>query len=590
MVTVVSRPLGHKLGTTLFDATVSNNSGVAQVTTVLPHGLTTGNYVFIDSDFDSYNGYKFVHVVSSTAFKISDSENGDLSPFKQIASIGYYKSELDHGYSSVHLPIVYELHSDKFPNNELDETYSTRVVSSFVNSNGYTQLNLSVDLYDYRKLDFIILKGDGPLAGPYQIVNSVDANSPIINLAYKSINDFSPYVVEQYYNNYYIGVNVYSGLDVDHRWVVEKPFKLVATLKFVPDDNGNVKFSVSEILKTDIITRNNLSLDTLPNNLDFFTEFYISYFEGYDVSDNVNITAFVSDSVTDSFIGQAINSQTEFKSIDAGFLSDYINSSLTPGRFLTIQERPQIYVGYFFDMSFINTLNGVNVLVTVNKKFEGYIFSTEVITLENPGKGILRLPIDAENGYDEYCIQARTPDSTVTIVIPPATFDLSTFIQSGAGQNWMISSMPRFTNAGGSASKDLYISFPTISGNDYAFTVYFTVFVNSNTITFALIDSVSDVSAIIHTESALAPGNYTRSFTIHSTSNKALFSVEIDANFVGSDIRINSITHGTSTTETITVPGTILTEQFCMDVVDECNTFADGNARLLEDGNIRIIE
>lgn len=595
MVSVINRPVGHKFGTGLIDASVSNSSGIALFTTVTPHGMTTGNYVYIDSDFDSYNGVKYVHVISLTSFKVSDSENGTLSPFKQNAIAGFYISELEHGWSCVHLPIVYELHSNLFPNNELDESYSPRTIGSFSNSNGYTVLNLSLDLYNYRNLDFIVLIGDGPLSGPYQIVNAIDANSPIINLAYSASNDFSVYRVEQYYNNYFIGVNIYAGLDVDHDWQAEKPFKLIATLKLVPDSNGDVKFSIAEILKSQITTRNNLSLDTLPNNLDFFTEFYISYFEGYDVSDNVTITKFQSASTIDSFIGQAVNAITAFKSLNSGYLSDYINSDETTGQWLTIQERPAAIVGYYFDLSFINTVNMVDVLVTIYKKYQGYVYQTDIITLHSPGKGVLRLPIVAENGFDEYCISAKTPESTVTIIIPPANFDLSTFGQVGNFSRglWMISSTPVYNRTGYNSSYTLFTNYITLNGIGYVFSFDITIFVcpPGTAIDFFLYDLSLGSGLIIHTEPFSAPGNYTGSFTINSLGRDGFGLYAYATNPADNiNLRINSITHGTSTTETITISGVDLTEQICIDIVDECDTYTEGNARLTENGNIRILE
>jgi hypothetical protein len=594
MVTVISRPLQHKLDLSLNDGAITNSSGDALVTTMVSHGLTTGGYVYIESNIETYNGFKEVDIISPVTFKIKENLL-DYTPFRQNADISFQKSLMEHGYQSVHLPIVYELHSDKFPNNELDETYAPRTITGFSNQNGYTVLDLSVDIYDPHKLSFIILKGTGPLAGPYQIVNFVDANSPGINLAYKSTNDFSPYVVEQYYNNYYIGVNIWGGLSSGHRWETDKPMELMATLKQIPDSNGNIRFSISEIIKAKIQVRNNLTLDTLPNNLDFFTEFYIEYFESYDVTDNTTISTFVGDTTTDSFIGQGINSDMPFKSVDSGGMSDYISSGDSLGQWLILQERPFAVVGFFFDMSFINTENLVDILVTILKKYQGYTFATEVTTIENPGRGVIRFPIDAQMGYDEYCIQARTPDSTVEITIPPSEFDLSTFTQGGGGGSWVISAHPTYYSfdsglGTGAASMFLGTPFPTVNGTDYLFSFDITTYAPNMLLYFALIND--DLSgAIVQSEGYYTvPGNYSGSFTIHS-SGRTRFGIGIDSNFTNANnIRINSITHGTETTETITIPGVVLTEQICIDILEECATFSDGNARLTESGDIRIIE
>lgn len=612
MVTVLSRPIGHKLDLAINDATISNSGGSALVSTMLPHGLVDGAYVYVESDFDSYNGYKSVNVIGPTSFKLMDNLS-DHTPFKQNANIVFTKSVLDHGYSAVHLPIVYELHSNKYPNNELDESYSPRTVTSQSSENGYTVLNLSLDIYDPRKLGWIILNGDGPLAGPYQIIDFDDANSPVITLAYNPDNDFSPYLVEQYYYNYFIGVNVYAGLDTDHRWESLKPFTKIGTLKFVPDSNGNVKFSISELLKSQMELRNNLTLDTLPNNLDFFSEFYIEYFESYDISDNTSISTFTSDVTTDTFVGQAINAKLPFKALDSGFMSDYINYGDQYAQWLTLQERPLAVVGYYSDLSFINTQNMVNVIITILKRFEGYTYGTDTIIIDEPGKGVLRIPITAENGFDEYCIQAKTPETTIEIPIPPAEFDLSTFTETNYPGNgaWNLShsdpNAPWYLDVSGVGpsdptirSRSLGTPFIFIVGDSYTFgyAIDFDLIPATTfpcTIYFIQQNSDGTGSNLVYSQTFNTSGHYEDSFTFISSVNRDRIAIYVERD-ARSESTINwifylrSVSHGAGTTETVTIPGIKLTEQLCIDIVDECDTYTSGNARLTEGGETRILE
>jgi hypothetical protein len=156
--------------------------------------------------------------------------------------VEYRVSVLQHGWLAVNQPIVYELGSDLWPNNQPEEAYTPRVVDSQADAEGYTQLNLSTALSFPYALDFIELVGTGSLAGAYQIVRVLQPWSIVINLAYDATNDFTGYQVVKYYNNYCINVDVYAGLDFYHPWYSEKPYTLAATLRFTPDSDGEVKF------------------------------------------------------------------------------------------------------------------------------------------------------------------------------------------------------------------------------------------------------------------------------------------------------------------------------------------------------------
>lgn len=55
MVTVVKTPQGHKIIDTPVDATIIG-AGLEALVVIPYHDLTTGDYVYITSDIDEYNG------------------------------------------------------------------------------------------------------------------------------------------------------------------------------------------------------------------------------------------------------------------------------------------------------------------------------------------------------------------------------------------------------------------------------------------------------------------------------------------------------------------------------------------------------
>lgn len=567
-LTLLNRPIGHRLNDTLVDAVIiDDGTGDALVYTEIAHLLSDGDYVYIESNFDSYNGFLYVDSIAYDSFKIRSSEAGSYVDYVQDATIQYRTSVLNHGWQAVHLPIVYELESDLWPNNVAEEAYTPTTIVSQADENGNTLLNLSVGISGATALNFIELVGDSDLAGPYQILQVDNPWAIVINLAYDAANDFTGLQVVNYYNNYAINVEVWAGLDAGHRWVAKKPYELAATLKFIPDSEGKIKFSIADILKGYITTRNNLTLDTLPNNLDFHVSFYIKYYESYDQSDGEDITTFEGPVTTDTFEGHAVNSMMPFKSLNSGHMSDYVNEGSFLARWLTLFDRPLLIVGRFFDISFINQYNGLDVIITKG--------GATYLTITNPGQGVIRVPVVAESGETEICLQALVSGSAV--------LSLSAFLNHDTGgPAWTLGANPTVnTGAGLPRTDDLYIPFPFIAGATYTFTVDYnctaapvgTLGLGAGDASFNNIDSDTDV---------LAAGSNTATFTLVATEDMVYLTLNA----------------GTVNPETVTITGisysiaeTIITEQICCDVIDECSpTFVDDILRITEASQARIIE
>jgi hypothetical protein len=595
LLTVINRPLGHRLTDAELDASVTDSSGEALFTTSFSHGLVAGDYVYVLSNFEAYNGYKYVYSPTYNTFKLRDSVDGDIVPYYQDGDVVYRISVLQHGWSAVNQPIVYELESDLFPNNIDEEAYTPNIVISQADAEGYTLLNLSAALSDPTELSWIELVGSGSLAGPYQIITVLQPWQIIINLDYDASNSFGGYQIVKYYKNYCIKVEVWSGVGAEHPWFAEKPFELAAVLQYVPDENGRAKFSIAEILRGYINTRNNLTLNTLPNNLDFMTAFYIVYFESYDTSDGSEITTFEGDPTQDTFEGHAVNASMPFKSLYQSFMSLYVNEDVYLAQWLCIQDQPVTIVGYFFDLSFINSLLGVDIQIIEN----GVLSQTIV----NPGVGVIRVPFDFL-AAGEYCIQAITsgtaeiPGVTSSITLPA----LALGANQGIGTSWTTGANPSVSLTAtapleAEQSKQWVQSYAFIYGYTYEFTPDID-YVNDSLcfIRFQILDA-SDNILIEESESLSAgAGSETTpiSFVAPFGAVKYAYFFEF-INGIGTNtntVDIDSIT-ATQTTPTIpAVDAQDITEVICVTVLEECDDtiIADDNIRLLEDGDFRILE
>lgn len=609
-VTVISRPEGHKLNNTLINAVIVDSSGDALIYTAGGHGLADGDYVFIESDFDRYNGFKYVDSVAYDSFKIRESEAGDNIRFVQNADISYFVSVLEHGYQSAHLPIVYELESDLWPTNVDAEAYTPITIVSQEDVNGYTCLNLSTGISDVLDLDYITLIGSGSLSGPYQVLSVISAWKIVINLVYDSDNTFSDYHIEKYYNNYFVRVDVYAGLPYYHTWVDEKTYELAGTINLIPDSDGLMKFSINEILLGYINTENNLSLDSLPNNIDFMTAFYIVYSEYYDVSDGTTITSMSASQQVDSFEGYAINSQMPFQNVGSGFMDDYVSEESNPSRWLTYLDVPQAYVNRIFDLSFINRFSDSDIQITIFKLLNGIVLNTEYITYDNPGNGILRVIFTPSSGYDQYCLQAESSGSpeiignTTSVSLPALSDGINVSTGFPGEVSWTLGATPNIV-LGGSVGISKYSKpwkqlYSFIDGNSYSITYSVSrsgMPVGSNIqISFVVLNSVGSVVASKVTTNSSGSSTITSTITFTANDCVSYYISIVHTNggvFSGSGAyTITATSPATTTTPTIpAVPSQIITEQICIDIIDECDsTFTNDDLRLTEGGNLRQIE
>lgn len=587
-LSLIKRPIGHKLSVTAQSGTAYDLAGDVGIYTGTAHGLTDGDYVYIDSNIDAYNGFRYVDSVAYDTFKLKESENGDYIQFKQAVELTFYISVLNHYWQCVHLPIVYELESDISPSNIGEESYLPNTVVSYSNNAGYVQLNLAQALSDPEELTKIELVG-GTMAGVYQILTVLQPWQVVIDLVYSASYSFTGSVVVKYYDNYTINVNVYAGFENGHPWESVKPFELAVTLKFIPDSNNRVKFSIAEILKGYIETRNKLDLDTLPNNTDFMVSFYIAYFETYDQSDGTTVSTFTGTVTTDDVIGYAVNAMLEFKNQNSGHMSDYVAVENYPAPWLTLFDTPIIIIGQFFDISFINPLDA-DIVITNFKSIGGIVTDTEITTIPNPGKGILRIPLVGESGYDQYCIQASALESSIALPSLSSGVNIA-----GPDTDWTTGVNPSVNLVYGGAGitlSDIWANnYAFIAGNTYnlAFSIdyVFGASAVNATIRFVLLDAANNVLDTINSSNlAAGSGTYVGpvSFTAPEGAVKYGFYVRVSSIIAGNDtVDIDSISG--------TLPAQVITEQICIQVLEECDsTFLNDDLRLTEGDELRALE
>jgi hypothetical protein len=438
-ITVIKRPQGRVLSTSGVSAVVSDSSGTALFTDVA-HGLVDGDYIYIDSDISSYNGYWYVDQQTVDTFIIKEYLTATAQAYVVAATITYYKSIYTHGWSCVHLPIVYKLKSDAWPVNGLD---TAQTITTFTNYNGYTYIQAAGDIKTTgtaSALEQVILSGTS-VDGVYQIINWFSDTNFVIDLAYSAANVLSSGTVEYYYYNYHAKVRVYGGIAAGHTWTAQKPYELIAEIKAVPDSSGIITVSIEEILKSQINPlNNNTILDTLPNNIDAWCNFYITYAESYDDSNMYTVSEYTGSYTNDSstFEGYAVNAILPFKSIDAGFMSDYfpyngfggsfsnVTDPLTPPtKFLTNFTTPKIFSGYYYDLSLI--WPGLAVGYTKTDRYlNGFLLSSTVGYFAGTNdEGVSRVEIAVTGSEDRIDFNIYTGTPPINYSFDTITIDVA---------------------------------------------------------------------------------------------------------------------------------------------------------------------
>lgn len=438
-LSVVQRPLGLLVDEYAGSGDVwTFTNGSTTLTCATNHIQTTGSYIYFPDG--QALGFWYVTSVDATKIKISEYPGASFYTFKGVGTIlsrftytnvfptasgtSYLGAE-SLSWNAVHLPIVYKLQSTLWPTNSVD---TARTVSSYANDNGYVKLTLSGTLTStVTELEFVKVTFTGGTSAIYQILTWYSNSVVTINLAYIGGITFTS--VQYYYNNYHAKIRIYAGLASTHTLAAYKPYTLITEQKCVPDSTGLITININEFLKQQIgILKNDLNAGTLPNNIDAFCQFYISYAEAYDYSvGGYTLLDFVGtytdDSVPEIYSDvvnfYAVNASLPFKNTYSGLMGDYVGVMASPPlvvgplqlNFLTPTLYPVITSGQFFDISFINQFGGDTYQLCMRREVlvNGSIVGTFFDNIANNGPGVYRYPVTI-SAFNEDTIYLRIVD------------------------------------------------------------------------------------------------------------------------------------------------------------------------------------
>lgn len=541
-LTVIQRPQGHVLSTTANTATVTSSSGA--LFTDVAHGLNPGDYIYVYSEVSSYNGYWYVSDTTNDTFKIKEYNTATAESFVVVTTVTYYTSINTHGWSCVHLPIVYKLLSDAWPTNGLD---TARTITTFSNYNGYTYIVASGDIKTTgtaSALEQVILSGTS-VDGVYQITNWFSDTNFVIDLPYSAGNVLSSGTVEYYYYNYHAKIKVYGGISAGHTWQAQKPYELLATIKAVPDSSGIITVNINDILKDKIsVLNNNTLLDTLPNNIDAWCNFYITHAESYDDSNMYTVSEYTSSYTDDSsnFEGYAVNSILPFKSINSGYLSEYLGVR----KFLTAFYEPTLFNGYYFDIGFINDFNNTTAELKRENYSDGSLSSTSYQIITSYDDGVYRVPVVQHGSEDRI---------DLTIVSRPTLQALASWTNQGSGTNWTLGANPSLTlSASFASSKLLAGTYTMLSGIEYSITYSLDLAgtpSNLSSLDLYLLDASLNTVGFYHIADDLSSnGNYSNTVSLTPSSNGAYIAFQFSVIDVLANVTVdvNSVSASTSVT------------------------------------------
>lgn len=433
--TILERPIGVILGDCV-DASINEDYNNFATVNSTAHGLSDNNWVYIQSNIEDYNGFWQIDVINSGEFALRNPD-GTYVPYIQDADITYCPQIATHGWSCVHLPITYRISNNRYPTNSVD---TARTVSTLANNNGFVQLGLSGSLGTFEDLSFVKISGssNSNINGVWQILDKLSSSSVILNIPFSSVTAATIIgaTVQLYYGNYNTVVEVYAGINASHQWASVKPYELVATLYLTPDSNNEVFFSIADLLKDYVKTENNLLLGTLPNNTDFWTNFYIKTSERYDSSNGYSVTSFQTGFETDTFEGTAVNAKLAFKNIHSGSLSEYLMTNTT-AKFLTLFTIPVLFAcgddtpDCYSDISFILPEGYENVNMVQEYYSNGVLGSTIPISVWGSGDGgLFRVAITPNCSYDRLDVSLVALDEVINTAFSSAEQE------STADVNW----------------------------------------------------------------------------------------------------------------------------------------------------------
>lgn len=527
-LSVVKRPIGLKISSVTSTGTYT--AGSPNVTNTVG-GLVYGDYIYIAEG--EAQGFWYVNLVGSDIYELREYPTAPAYTFIGSGTLTWYDCDYVGNFNAVHNPIVYKLASTLWPTNSVD---TARTVSSYANDLGYTKLTLS-GTHGTTELEFVKVTFTGGTTEVYQVLTWYSTTVITINLPYRAGITFVS--VQKYYSDYHARIKVYAGLSASHTLEDAKPYEELAEIKAIPDSSGVITVNINEILKSKIeILKNNLNLGSLPNSIDSFCQFYITYAEAYSYSEGgYTLLDYVGSYTNDSANADlyAINASMAFKNTYSGMMSEYVYLSGKPLKFLTPFRTPVLFattsrtlgpVSQFFDISFINTISGIP-----NMKREVYrngtIVGTYIDSISSLGVGVYRYELD-RSVYLEDRID-------LTLFYPVTLVSLSSFTNQGAGDVWTLGATPSITSSAAGATRNLVGSLVALVGD--SITITFNVTISGGD--FLEYGIMTSSFSVITSSTVTSSGTVNYAITV--PSGAAYFYFEANPNGVPMTVTVNSI-------------------------------------------------
>lgn len=437
-LSVVKRPQGYVLDTTLVTSTSISTAGSDVVVTKNAHGLVTGDIIYVTSGESEFLGYWYVSILGVNTFNLREYATAAnltaiLIGVNPLKNISWYKSVSTHKWNCVHLPIIYKLKSDIWPINGAD---TARTITTFSNYNGYTYIVASGDIKatgTASSLEQVVLSGTS-VDGIYKIIQWFSDTNFVINLPYSAGNTLSSGTVQYNYYNYHARIKIFAGLDTSLSFHAKNDYVQVAEVRCVPDSTGVIILNIAEYVKKQInILTNDPSKYPMPHNLDAFCNFYITYAESYDDSNGYVVSQFTSSYTSDlgTYFGCALNAKLPFKTRSSGAMSQYVTNVAIAtlgikGKFLTAFTRPVLFPGKYFDISFLATNTGTGFFLRREIYLAGVLKDVQYDAIPAIGEGVYRMPI-SRSGWSEDRIDITVFNTTSSIALTETlTIDVET--------------------------------------------------------------------------------------------------------------------------------------------------------------------
>lgn len=310
-------------------------------------------------------------------------------------------------WNAVNLPLQYTIGNDKWPLNSVDAIDTITAVND---KNGYAQIILASTYETYVAKEWVEISSTSAYNGVHRVRAVDGGNSVTIDFPYSATDTGT---CQRYYQNYTSLIRVYAGLAPQHEFTSSKPIELIGTIEQKPDSDNLTKADVREYVKDKLEMTYDSSQSSWPNDLNAFTDFYISVAERYDSVSNGEVIDFTSAFTNDNDSGdiiylKAVHSALQLGNDYGGNMYEYVIFADDPyydgsAKFMTLFDRPKIIDYIPADISIIidtDTYNNQFDFVIEEYNINGVLLATMSFSIEDSDYGVYRLPI-VNNSFDD---------------------------------------------------------------------------------------------------------------------------------------------------------------------------------------------